>query len=208
MTLGLTLQARVVRNLRKRGVTVLTRRQWGSRYASVYRYRLAFKRVKAKKADTLVQHITVTFDSGKLIGDFKEDMRTIERIGYERFKSGFSYNFGVDMANGTIGVGMPLLAKGTHTINDKGVPGYSYDQNLVARAVAVVGMPGTPLSDKAQESITQLIAALMDEGAITLDPDYKPHSFFAYKDCPCEPTRRVMPQMLERAKKVRKKVGR
>lgn len=204
MTFGFTLQQRVVRNLRKRGVKVQTRKQWGSKYPGVYRTRLITRRVTRRKADTVVQHITVTFDSGKLVGDFREDMRTIERIGFERFGSGFSYNFGVDMKTGMVGVGMPLLAKGTHTVNDKRVSGFSYDQNAVARAIAVIGMPNDPLSDEAKESIAQLLAALMDERAVTLDPDYLPHSFFAYKDCPCDATRLSMTTIMKRAKKVRK----
>lgn len=201
----LPLQVRVVRNLKRRGVAVLTRKQWGSKYGRVYATRMVTRRVTRKKADTLVQHITVTFDSGKLVGDFKRDMQTIEKIGYDRFGSGFSYNFGVDMTTGMIGVGMPLLAKGTHTINDKNMSGYSYDQNAVARAIAVVGMPATPLSDRAELSIATLIAVLMEEGALTKDPDYKPHSFFAAKDCPCDATRNRMPFILSKAKKLVKR---
>ncbi|WP_193613173.1 N-acetylmuramoyl-L-alanine amidase [Nocardioides lijunqiniae] len=187
-----TITQRVVRNARRRGLTVLTRPQWGSRYGSVYVWRRLFKRAH-QPADTVVQHITVTFDSGKLVGDFKTDMRTIERIGYERFKSGFSYNFAVDMRDGTIGVGQPLDAKGTHTVNDKNVRGFSRDQNLRARAIAVIGMPGDQLSKDAEAAIVQLLAAMVDEGAVTPGFDYEPHSKFAYKDCPCGPTRDRMP---------------
>lgn len=183
-----TITTRVVRRAQQRGVVVLTRTQWGSRYAAVYAWRRIWKKAK-QPADTVVQHISVTNPSG----DFKDDARTIERIGYERFKTGFSYNFAVDMATGHVAVGQPLDAKGAHTLNDKNVPGYSYDQNLVARAIVVVGMPGTPLSKAAELAITNLLAAMVEQGAITEGFDYVPHSMFAAKDCPCDPTRDRMP---------------
>lgn len=205
----LPLQTRVLRNLRRRlgKNMVKTRRQWGSRYPAVYEYRLKYKPVSRVMADTLVQHITVTFDSGTLIGDFYEDMRTVERIGFERFGSGFSYNAAVDMVTGMLGMGMPLKAKGTHTVNDKNVPGYSHDQNLVARAIAALGMPGKELSPKAENTICHFIAAMIDEGALTPDPDYVPHSLFAAKDCPTDAVRNKMDRIYKRAKGLTKTAG-
>ena len=188
-----TITTRVVRRAQARGVTVLTRRQWGSKYPAVYAWRRINKRAKSP-ADTVVQHITVTVPSG----DFKADVRAVERIGYERFKSGCSYNFIVDMTTGVVAVGQPLDAKGAHTLNDKRIPGYSYDQNLVARAIAVVGMPNTHLSSKAESAIANLIAAMIEQGAVTPGFDYVPHSMFAAKDCPCDSTRDRMPTIRQR----------
>lgn len=193
----MTITQRVVRNARRRGVVVLSRRQWGSKLPHVYAWRRIFRRAKSP-ADTIVQHITVTTPSG----DFKADCRTVEAIGQSRFGSGVSYNWLVDMRTGHVAVGQPLDAKGTHTLNDKGVPGYSFDQNLVARAIAVIGQPGTPLSRDAKLAITRLIAAMMDEGAVTKDPDYDPHSKFAWKDCPCDATRDEMPDIIRGAKRL------
>ena len=192
------LQARVVRNARQRGATVLTRAQWGSQYPEVYRWRTRNRRVTRILADTLVNHITVTFDTGPLTGDFKRDMRTVERIGYERFKTGFSYNFGIDPTTGMIGVGMPLVAAGSHTINEKGVPGYSYNQNYVARAFAWVGMPGMVPTARAKEAAADLICAMIEEDALTRGHDFLPHSFFAAKDCPTQPGRDAMPEIHRR----------
>lgn len=192
-----TITQRVVKNARRRGVTVLHRRQWGSKYPHVYAWRRIWRKAKSP-ADTIVQHITVTNPTG----DFKADCRTVESIGQSRFGSGVSYNWLVDMTTGHVAVGQPLDAKGTHTLNDKDVPGYSHDQNLVARAIAVIGQPGTKLSDKARESIAALIAAMIDEGAVTRDPDYDPHSKFAWKDCPCDSTRDAMPGILAAAKRL------
>ena len=99
--------------------------QWGSRRKSTYISRLKYRPVRVKKADTLVFHISVTRDDGPSRGDFFADMREVEAIGYDRFKSGFSYNFGFDQQNGRVGAGQPLLSKGTHTVNNKGRAGYS-----------------------------------------------------------------------------------
>lgn len=189
-----TITQRVVDNARERGLVVLTHHQWGSECADLYAQRRRWTMegrwgpFKAK-ADTVVQHITVTLDHGPLTGDFARDCRTVEQIGLDRFGSGVSYNWLVDMRTGMVAVGQPLDSKGTHTVNDKGVPGYSHDQNLVARAIAVVGMPGDKLSKKAEKAIVHLLAAMVAEGAITVEFDYVPHSLFAEKDCPCDATR-------------------
>lgn len=195
-----TITQRVTWNARRRGVTVLTRGQWGSTEPNVYRWRRKHKPAR-QPADTVVQHITVTLDHGPLTGDFKRDVRTVERIGMQRFGSGVSYNFVVDMRTGMVAVGQPLDAKGTHTINEKRVPGYSRDQNLVARAIAVLGMPNDKLSEEAERAIALLLAALVDEGAITPGFDYDPHSKFAAKDCPCDSTRNRMPAIRSAALK-------
>lgn len=191
-----SITTRVVRRARRHyGLTVYTRHRWGSTARNIYAQRRRTRPVARVKADTLVQHITVTRPSG----DLRVDARTVERIGLERFGSGVSYNFLLDMATGAVAVGQALDAKGTHTVNAKGVPGYSYDQNSMARAIAVVGMPDTTLTDQAEEALARLIAAMIDAGALTPDPDYVPHSLFAWKDCPCDPTRSRMPAIKARA---------
>lgn len=200
----MTLTQQVVRSARKRGATVLTHKQWGSKQTSRYTSRRnatargVWPGFRVKKVDTLVLHITVTFDSGVLRGDFKEDMQTIERIGVERFNSGVSYNFCVDMETGMAGVGQPLDSKGTHTVNDKEMVGFSYDQNLVARAIACLGMPGKALSDDALETIVDLMVAMWENGVLTDDPDILPHSFFAAKDCPTDAVRDRIPEIRRR----------
>lgn len=193
-----TITSKVVRNLRKRGVTVYNHKQWGSKQRATYAKRRVWTRLGfygkfRYRADTVVQHITVTTPTD----DFKRDVRVVEQIGVARFRSGVSYNWLVDMKTGEVAVGQPLDAKGTHTLNDKNVPNYSENQNLVARAIAVIGQPSTKLSKKAENSIAQILAAMAEEKATTRDPDYQPHSFFAYKDCPCDPTRDRMPEIYD-----------
>jgi hypothetical protein len=100
-----------------------------------------------------------------------------------------------------IGVGMPLMAAGSHTINDKGVKGYSLNQNYVARAAAWIGMPGMVPTSEAKEAFAQLLVAMIEEGALTRDFDFKPHSFFAAKDCPTQAGRDAMPEIRRRVNK-------
>jgi hypothetical protein len=183
---------RIRRDVRKAGFKMYSRRQWKAVYKDVYSYRRNYRPVRIDPADTVVQHITVTRPSHNP-RDFKFDVRQVERIGFERFGAGISYNFLVDMTTGEIAEGMPLDAKGTHTVNDKGVENYSYDQNHAARAIAVVGMPDTELSADAAAAITVLLRAMVRHHAITEGFDYVPHSLFAAKDCPCDSVRKSMP---------------
>lgn len=192
---------RVMQELRKiASAPVLSHKQWGAEHEGVYLTRREI-RPALQPADTVVQHITVTLDHGPLKGDFIEDMKTIERIGYERFKTGISYNWVVDMTTGWIGQGAYLDAQGAHTLNDKGIHGYSFNQNKMARAIAVLGMPTTKLSKQAEESITDILVAMWRVGAITYRPDYVPHSLFAAKDCPCDATRDRMPAIYAKFEK-------
>jgi hypothetical protein len=206
-----TISQRVIGRARRRGLVVLSRGEWGSTEEDVYARRRREKphsQLPGRPTDTVVQHITVTRPTrlGRLAAKvanlfrrdleaFKVDCRAVERIGMQRFGSGVSYNWLVDMKHGFIAAGQPLDAKGTHTVNDKNVPGYSHDLNKVAIAIAVVGMPDTPLTATAKNAITQLVAAHIDEDAVTDTFDYDPHSKFAFKDCPCDPTRTQMPSI-------------
>lgn len=200
---AISITSRVVRRARRRyGVTVYNHRQWQSRCRPIYASRRKLRPVNVRQADTLVQHITVT----RPTADLRADARVVEQIGLQRFGSGVSYNFLFNMRAGDCAVGMPLDAKGTHTVNLKGVPGFSYDQNHAARAFAVVGtdQPLTQLSPRAAEAMARVFAAMMDCKALTSTPDYEPHSRFASKDCPCDPTRDRMAAIEKRAHALRK----
>lgn len=196
---------RVMQELRKvASVPVYSHKQWEAEHEGVYLTRRE-TRPAHQPADTVVQHITVTLDHGPLRRNFIEDMKTIERIGWERFKTGISYNWVVDMRTGEIGQGQYLDAAGSHTLNDKGVHGYSFNQNEMARAIAVMGMENSKLSVAAEESIVDILVSMWRAGAITYRPDYVPHSLFAYKDCPCDSTRDRMPAIY---RKFEKRTGR
>lgn len=188
----MTVTTRVVKRARARGLTVRTRRDWGSKRAALYALRRLVKRAK-QPADTVVLHITVTHPpgAGKTLSDC---MRELERIGVERFGSGVSYNAAIAINGaGHVGIGQPLDAKGTHTVNRKRVRGFSYDQNYAARAIAFVGMPGQQLSPAARGACVDFLVAMVLERAITPGFDLVPHSLFAAKDCPTDTVREAMP---------------
>lgn len=184
------INQRFISSLRRKGLTVRTRRQWGNK-SPVYQIRRKTKPHNAFPSDTVVQHITVTHD----YLDVKKSMRLLHTIGMQRFGSGVSYNIAISMKTGRIGIGMPLDAKGTHTVNYKAVPGFSYDQNKVALAIAFIGQPGDKLDERAIHSCSEVIKSLMEVGALTRGHDYVPHSIFAAKDCPTDEVRNHMEEI-------------
>lgn len=193
----------LVAALRRRGVVVLEHGDWGAREVPTYRRRLTTHHhglLPAKPVDTIWHHITVTFDTGPLLGEFKADLRKVEAIGMQRFGSGISYNLLVD--NGGIqrvALGQFLEAKGTHTVNDLNTPNFSHDQNLVALGIAFVGMPGDELTPAAVETFVQIEAALIEIGACTKTYDCVPHSLVAPKACPTDTLRDKLPAIRRRA---------
>lgn len=200
----MTITGRFVRRARARGVTVYNRRQWRNR-SPVYAWRRIWRRhaqLPKTPTDTLVQHITVTRDDGPTKADFKADVRELHAIGMSRFGSGVSYNLVWDMQTGEIGLGQALDAAGTHTLNDKHVPDFSENLNYYALAIAAIGMPGAKPSDRAVEALAQTVAALIDVDALRPGHDYVPHSMFAYKECPTDAVRAVMPHVNARAREL------
>lgn len=201
----LTPTQEFVRTARSLGVDILTPREWRSKRRAVYALRRRVRKHKlipAQPVDTLWQHITVTRDTGKHDASFKNDMRTVEGIGFDRFLSGCSYNVCIDMSSGLAGMGQPLDAKGTHTVNDKNIPGYSKDQNYVSLAFAFIGMPGDTLTEDAKLTVSRLIAAAMICGFLTEGFDYNPHALVAWKSCPTPQVIKEMGEIKEKAHQI------
>ena len=197
-TSNLTLTRRIVRRARRAGIEVYTRKNWGACYNDVYARRLSthpHKLLPTKPSDTCVFHISVTNRTGFSTKNFFMDVRTVERIGYERFKSGVSYNVLWCPITGKIALGQPFAGKGTHTVNVKNVPNFSYDQNAVAIAVCMVGNVGIVPTKRALKKLRRFLAVCKLEGALTLEADFEPHSLFAAKDCPTEPLRSKLPML-------------
>lgn len=179
--------------LRDEGCLVLNRGQWGTTSEATYQARRRSKPHRLlpdRPSDTLWQHITVT----EATTDPAADMRALERIGNDRFGSGVSYNVAVH-PTGAVLLGQPLDAKGTHTVNVKGIPGYSYDQNYVSLAVAWIGVPGDKPTGEAVDAIADVMRALIKVDALTKGFDYVPHSLVAAKDCPLQSMRDLMPSI-------------
>lgn len=180
------------------GRTVLTRKEWGAKYESVYQWRRENRPVELP-VDYLFSHISVTIDDGTLTGDFINDMRELERIGYERFKSGISYNWAIDAVTGMIGEGMPLDARGTHTVNDKNVAGFPEQLNEHGHAIVLIGMPGVKPSAEFIRSFAAIRAAEIEAGVLKAGAPIYPHSKFAAKDCPTEAVRAILPTVISQS---------
>lgn len=193
---------RVIRNARSKGVTIVGRRGWRN-ISLVYAIRRKTRRhalLPEHPADTLWQHITVT-----PVEPIRPAMRRLHDIGMDRFGSGVSYNFAVHPVTGEVGLGQALDAKGTHTLNLKRIQGYSFDQNAVSLAVVVIGMPGVQMTDKAIHAQSLLIAAMIEEKALTFGHDYNPHRMVAAKDCPTDNIVAVMGRIQRNAKREARK---
>ncbi len=201
---------RVAAIARHLGVTVHSRKRWGSQPATgpwplaraqagsvpdVYAYRRRAKphhQIPARPTDTAVMHITDTQRTRDVCANF----RVVERIGFDRFGSGVSYNWMIDPATGEVGIGQPIDAKGTHTVNEAGVPGFSYDLNYVALGFAIVGQPSDPISPAARRALARLLAAHMIAGYLNDGADFKPHRLFnPAKSCPGDRMVELMPEV-------------
>lgn len=195
----------VIRRLRAGGYKVRTREQWGSTEAETYAYRLRTKPVDFPVSH-MFAHITVTKKNGN------EGAREVEQIGMERFGSGVSYQWLVDHETHTIFEGQPLAAKGTHTVNDKRVPGFPMPPescNYVGHAVAFMAVPGDEFCDECAEMFAAIMAAEKIEDVLRDDARYHPHSKFAAKDCPTDAVRDQLPEIHRMAvRMVRENLGR
>lgn len=184
------MSTEVLDRLQDMGMPVLSRRMWGSTHESLYASRVKTHPAQ-KPARYGFSHISVTKDTGV----FPADMRTLERIGYERFGSGISYTWVIDNETGMIGEGHDVRAKGTHTVNKKNVSGYPYDLNRYGHAVCLLGMPGEAATEKFQLSFAAILRAEMDTGWMMDSAPLYPHSMFAFKACPTDPITRVLPMI-------------
>lgn len=199
----MSITTRVIKRARKNGCKVYTRKGWLCINVAVYQWRRKFRKhnlLPNQAADTLWCHITVTNPEG-----IRKDMRTLHRIGMDRFGSGVSYNFGIDMTTGAIGLGQSLDAAGTHTLNSKGVAGYSYNQNYVSLAIAFIGNVGMKPSKEAIKSFARLQAALVEEGALTPGHDFVPHRLVEYKECPTDNVVDVMDEIRDISQRLLRK---
>lgn len=205
-----TITQKAIRRMRKRyGLKVYDRRQWTSDPRALALYALRRKTrphslLPRNPVDTLWAHISVTFleDDGRK-KSMPEIAREIHNIGMQRFGSGTSYNLLLHPITGEVSLGQAFDAAGAHTLNDKGVSGYSFNQNYVSLAVCTVGMPGIQLSPAALYSFAAISASLQDVGALTPGHDFNPHSLVAPKDCPTDGVRTRMADIQRMAKKLR-----
>lgn len=94
---------------------LIPRTRWASAFDYAARHRQQFRAADPAKVETVL-HTTVTIAPDLLppYDDEHEAMRTLERIGTQRFRSGVSYNAAV-MPSGRAYEGQPLDNKSTHS---------------------------------------------------------------------------------------------
>jgi len=193
----MSTEDRVIRTLRNAGFTVLTRKQWGSKFLAGYQTRRVTRRFVGP-ADYAFAHISVTVAGN----DPKAAARTIEQIGLERFGTGWSYNWGLHLPSKTILVGQPMDAAGAHTLNDKNVAGFPENLNYWGHAIAWIGNVGDQWTQWAENAAAAILAAERRHGAMKRPQQMFPHSKFAWKDCPTDPYRNAIPRIVEKSRSI------
>jgi hypothetical protein len=195
--LGMGREKRIIRELRQAGFTVLSRKQWGSRHRPLYQWRRVHRHFPGE-AKCLFAHVTVT----NRTHNFAADVRQVEQIGYERFKTGISYNYVVDQKTGAIAIGMPHDAAGAHTLNDKGIDGFPYNLNYFGHGIAWIGNVGDRPSQDCEDAISAIIAAERKHGAARDHATIYPHRKFAWKECPLTVMVEALPSILRKSKTI------
>lgn len=180
------------------GLVMVTREDW----QAVQSYTSA--RACTIPATSLWAHISVTQDPDDLAGHVDDRMRTIERIGQERFEVGFPYNAAA-FDSGQLCEGQPLSRRGTHTANDKhldrcvtaGCPSKQsvipkgggtggWNLNVTGRAIVVPQMCGDQVTDLQVRQMARWGAAQKLCGYATAGARWHGHRCVAAKACPCD----------------------
>lgn len=169
--------------LRAAGVECYSRVQWGSpmQAAGKYAKRRSTHPMPAGPADYHFLHITVTDDTD-LPRDGKEAARKVESFGLSTPPM-VSYQ-GLVTNEGRYFQGQNYGVKGTHTVNDKNVPGFPKDLNRHGYAVAIMQNVQDAVTPKQVEVLAMVFAAAELEGWVKKGAPIYPHRKFAAKSCP------------------------
>lgn len=169
--------------LRDAGVECYTRVQWDSPREADGSYAERRRTHPMPDGPALFHflHITVTDDTD-LPKDGKEAARKVESFGLSTPPM-VSYQ---DLVTneGRYFEGQSYRVKGTHTVNDKQVPGYPFDLNLFGYATAIMQNVGDEVTAAQVEVIAKVAAARELLGLVLRGAPIIPHRFFAFKACP------------------------
>jgi hypothetical protein len=171
----------VISRLRDAGVEVYTREDWGTPVPLAYATRLRTHPMPPGPAKCHFLHITVTDDTDLPI-DGKAAMRKVESYGYS-VPAMVSYHDCVTN-EGRYFEGQNYGAKGTHTQNDKNIPGFPKDLNLYGYALAILQNVQDEVTDRQVEVIAMVYAARELEGLVVRGAPIYPHRMFSSKSCP------------------------
>jgi hypothetical protein len=186
----------VISRLRRAGVECYTREQWGSpreRDGSYARRRLSHPMPNGP-APYHFLHITVTADTDtKLEG--AEGARKVESFGLSTPPM-VSYQ---DLVTneGRYFQGQNYGVKGTHTINDKNVPGYPNNLNMYGYATAIMQNVDDAVTEVQVQVIAMIFAARELEGLVRRGAPVFPHRKFDWKLCPGDKAVARLPEIIK-----------
>lgn len=173
----------VIKQLRAAGVECYTRAEWGSprERDGSYAHRRSTHRMPAGPASYHFLHITVTpRPTGE--AESKAEARRVESYGLST-PAMVSYQ---DLVTneGRYLQGQDYGTKGTHTINDKRVPGFPMDLNLEGYATALLQNVDDEVTDDQVRVVAMVFAARELAGLVRRGAPIYPHRTFDWKECP------------------------
>lgn len=171
----------VIEQLEAWGVECYTRTEWGTTREAAYVARRRTHPMPVGPADFHFLHITVTRDSDT-IREGMAGARQVETYGYSNPPM-WSYQEGVTN-EGRYFQGQDYGTKGTHTVNDKNVPGFPRDLNLVGYACALMQNVADEVTDVQVDVVARVFAARELAGFVNVGAPIYPHRKFAAKSCP------------------------
>ena len=173
----------VIDQLTAAGVECITRAGWGSpmEQAGAYVTRARTHPMPAGPADYHFLHITVTADTDT-VQQGAAGARQIETYGYSSPPM-VSYQ---DLVTNEARYfqGQDYGTKGTHTVNDKKVPGYPEDLNRYGYATALMQNVDDDVTDDQVRLVAMIFAARELAGWVRRGAPILPHRTFAWKACP------------------------
>lgn len=171
----------VITLLEKAGVECYTREEWGSVRPGSYINRRGTHPMRSGPAKYHFFHITVTSDTDSVKEGFA-GARQVESYGLSTPPM-VSYQ---DMITneGKYFQGQDYGTKGTHTINDKNVPGFEYDLNKEGYALAIMQNVQDEVTDEQVRLAAMVFAAREIAGFVRKGAKIHPHRTFAAKACP------------------------
>jgi len=179
--------------LAQQGLNIIPRSTWSTQsYSS--------DRTVSEPVEGFFLHISVTIDHGDLTGSEHADMRTIERIGNERFGGiGFPYNAAV-FDTGRLYEGQPLTRRGAHTVNDENQPGFREtgsggSLNYWYRAIVLPQMVTDDVTDAQVHQIAKWAAAQIRAGYAKRTATWNGHRDVSAKSCPGDIGYRRLPEI-------------
>lgn len=160
------------------GLNIVKREDWGAAQSYLS------ARTVVTPAKGFFLHISVTIDGGDLPADEHAAMRTIERIGQQRFGIGFPYNAAA-FDTGRLYEGQPLGRRGAHTVNDLPNPSFKRGSlNYDHRALVLPQMVDDDVTDAQIDAAARWAAAQIRAGLAVRGARWSGHRDVTRKGCP------------------------